>query len=195
MDLIDSKPRVLILVKPDALLRRNVSVDILKQILDSSGQYTPLAFMEIVPQRDLISQHYANAPATKKKLLIDYLTSYKVIAIIIGGTNIVAKAKTMRNRMRNTYQIDNFINTIDTSESISEAKRQISLWMPHFQRYYNTMGDENSENVIENTQVVLAQMQSYCSLYEQRQGMYCISCIKNKSKMYGLSNHLSKIVI
>lgn len=128
----------LILLKPDAVLRRVVGVRVLEQFLEKGLEIDN--FLELQVSEDLAEEHYAEHkdkpffPRLKK-----YIMLCPIIAMIVSGVEIVQKIRemagaTMANKaeadtIRGKYGIWGGINVIHASDSSESAKREIMLWI------------------------------------------------------------------
>lgn len=127
----------LILLKPDAVLRRVVGVRVLEQFLEKGLEIDN--FLELQVSEDLAEEHYAEHkdkpffPRLKK-----YIMLCPIIAMIVSGVEIVQRIRemagaTMANKaeadtIRGKYGIWGGINVIHASDSSESAKREIMLW-------------------------------------------------------------------
>lgn len=128
----------LILLKPDAVLRRVVGVRVLEQFLEKGLEIDN--FLELQVSEDLAEEHYAEHkdkpffPRLKK-----YIMLCPIIAMIVSGVEIVQRIRemagaTMANKaeadtIRGKYGIWGGINVIHASDSSESAKREIMLWI------------------------------------------------------------------
>ncbi len=128
----------LVLLKPDAYLRRYVGACVLKEFRDNKA-FKIKAFKEVTPSQSLAEKHYSvhrEKPFFKK--LVDYLTLGPVIAMVIEGENVIPSIRVMLGNtfsekaephtIRGKYGIWNGINVVHASDGEETAKYEISLW-------------------------------------------------------------------
>ncbi|MHA1238530.1 MAG: nucleoside-diphosphate kinase [Candidatus Odinarchaeia archaeon] len=133
-----SVEKSLVLLKPDAYLRRYVGACILKEFLkESELQIT--AFKEVKVSRELAEKHYAvhrDKPFFRK--LIDFITVAPVIAMIVSGEDAIRKIREMLgatfshkaepNTIRGRYGIWDGINVVHASDAVETGVNEINLW-------------------------------------------------------------------
>lgn len=128
----------LVLLKPDAYLRRYIGASILREFKEKIGSKI-IAFAEINPTVELAEKHYAvhrEKPFFRK--LIDYLTLGPVIAMIVQGEGVISEIRSMLGNtfsnkaapesIRGRYGIWDGINVAHASDSDETAAYEISLW-------------------------------------------------------------------
>jgi len=127
----------LILLKPDAVLRRLIGVRVLENFLERGFEIEN--FLELQVSEELASLHYAEHkdkpffPRLKKYIMLS-----PIIAMIVSGDGIIQKIRelagaTMANKadaqtIRGKYGIWGGINVIHASDSVESAEREIRLW-------------------------------------------------------------------
>jgi len=128
----------LVLLKPDAYLRKYIGACVLKEFRENSLLKIK-AFKEVAPSPSLAEKHYSvhrEKPFFKK--LIDYLTLGPVIAMVIEGEEAISSIRLMLgstfsekaapNTVRGKYGIWDGINVVHASDGDETAKYEISLW-------------------------------------------------------------------
>ncbi|WXG40568.1 MAG: nucleoside-diphosphate kinase [Candidatus Freyarchaeum deiterrae] len=127
----------LVLLKPDAVLRRVVGVRVLENFLEKG--FGIENFLELQVSEDLGEKHYAEHkdkpffPSLKA-----YITLCPIVAMVVTGSGIIRTIRdmagaTMANKadadtIRGKYGIWGGINVIHASDSGESAKREIKLW-------------------------------------------------------------------
>ena len=138
----DAPGRILILIKPDAVQRR-LTGEILRRI-EAKG-YDIIALDRLTATPDLLAEHYADH---KDKPffegLREFMGSGPVVAMIVEGQRVVegmrvlmgstdpttAPAGTIRGDLGRAWNSPHMENLIHGSDSVDNAKREISLWFP-----------------------------------------------------------------
>ncbi len=141
-----AKERVLVLIKPDAMVKRIVG-NIITDLYNLNLKMIGLKLVNV--KRELAEQHYCehkDKPFFEK--LIKHLTgefhnNENVIAIVYEGENAIEKARkaagetnpeeadfcTIRGKYGRIHtKTDCFENVIHVSDSPEAAKREIALW-------------------------------------------------------------------
>jgi nucleoside-diphosphate kinase len=127
----------LLILKPDAVLRRFVGVETLKILLSKSLRIT--AFEEMVTSTQLAKEHYA---VHKGKPFFDWLvrfiTSGPVVAMRVEGDNVIQQIRTMLgstfahkaepNTIRGKYGVYGGVNVAHASDGEQTAAEEIGLW-------------------------------------------------------------------
>jgi nucleoside-diphosphate kinase len=127
----------LVILKPDAVLRRVVGVRVLEIFLEKG--FGIENFLELQVSEDLAEKHYAEH---KGKPFFPSLKAYimlcPVVAMVVTGNGIIKTIRemagaTMANKadagtIRGKYGIWGGINVIHASDSSESAKREIKLW-------------------------------------------------------------------
>ncbi len=127
----------LVLLKPDAVLRRAVGVRVLEQFLEEGFKIDN--FLELQVSEDFAEEHYAEHKGKPFfPRLKEYIMLCPIIAMIVSGVEIIQKIRemagaTMANKaeadtIRGKYGIWGGINVIHASDSSESAKREIMLW-------------------------------------------------------------------
>ncbi|MHA1368840.1 MAG: nucleoside-diphosphate kinase [Promethearchaeota archaeon] len=137
-----TKEITLVLLKPDAVLRRQIGVSILKKIMELDGA-SVTSFKETKVSRELAKKHYAEHE-TKDFFpwLIEMITHPAgVIVLVIEGVNIVEKirsllgptfvgeAKEKAGSLRGSFGLARGVNVAHASDKPESGKRESKLWM------------------------------------------------------------------
>ncbi|MEM2109483.1 MAG: nucleoside-diphosphate kinase [Candidatus Odinarchaeota archaeon] len=128
----------LVLLKPDAYLRRYIGACVLKEFRDN-GLLKIKAFKEVAASPSLAEKHYSvHREKPFFKQLIDYLTLGPVIAMVVEGEDAISSIRLMLgstfsekaapNTVRGKYGIWDGINVVHASDGDETAKYEISLW-------------------------------------------------------------------
>ncbi|MBP1707230.1 MAG: nucleoside diphosphate kinase [Chloroflexi bacterium] len=128
--------RTLILVKPDAM-ERNLGGAVLARLEGAGLKLVALKMLHI--DEALANQHYAiHTGKPFFKDLIEYITSYPVIAAVFEGENAVEVArrtmgatnpqKAEAGTIRRDFGIDLQRNSVHGSDSPENAEKEISLF-------------------------------------------------------------------
>lgn len=127
----------LVILKPDAVLRRIVGIRVLENFLEKG--FGIENFLELQVSEGLAEKHYAEH---KGKPFFPNLKAYimlcPVVAMVVTGRGIIKTIRemagaTMANKadsgtIRGKYGIWGGINVIHASDSSESAKREIKLW-------------------------------------------------------------------
>jgi nucleoside-diphosphate kinase len=128
--------RTLILVKPDAM-ERNLGGAILARLEAAGLKIVALKMLHV--DEALANKHYAvHAGKPFFKDLIEYITSYPIIAAVFEGENVIEVArKTMgatdpkkaeAGTIRNDFGLDIQRNSVHGSDSLENAAIEIKLY-------------------------------------------------------------------
>jgi nucleoside-diphosphate kinase len=128
--------RTLILVKPDAM-ERNLGGAILARLESAGLKIVALKMLRV--DETLANKHYAmHTGKPFFKDLIDYITSYPIIAAVFAGQNAVDAArramgatdpqKAEAGTIRRDFGIDIQRNSVHGSDSPENAEKEISLF-------------------------------------------------------------------
>jgi len=128
--------RTLILVKPDAM-ERNLGGAVLARLEGAGLKLVALKMLHI--DEALANQHYAiHTGKPFFKDLIEYITSYPIIAAVFEGENAVEVArrtmgatnpqKAEAGTIRRDFGIDLQRNSVHGSDSPENAEKEISLF-------------------------------------------------------------------
>ena len=131
--------RTLLVLKPDATMRRGVGAAVLERILEALPDITPLGFVERRVPKSLAEQHYA---VHKGKFfypwLIQFIRVGKVVATVLEGDAIIKRLrgvlgatfvdKADPNSLRGKYGLVGGVNVAHASDEPGNAEKEIALW-------------------------------------------------------------------
>lgn len=131
--------KTLVIIKPDAV-RRGLTGEIIKRIEAKELNIEDMKMMHI--KRELAEKHYEEH---KHKpffaSLVDFITSGKVVVMIVSGPEAVKIVRTMMGptnpaeappgTIRGDFGIETQENIIHGSDSVKSAEREISLFFGH----------------------------------------------------------------
>ncbi len=133
-----NKERVLVFLKPDAVIRRGVGARVVQEILNNEFEVN--YFGEINPPREFIAnRHYIQHRGKFfYNWLIKYVTSSPLILFILEQEKAIYKIRTLlgstlpenadSNTIRGKFGILGGINVIHASDNIDNAKREVEIW-------------------------------------------------------------------
>jgi nucleoside-diphosphate kinase len=134
--------RSLVLVKPDAVLRRQIGVNVLKAVKKLVG-VSVLAFKETRVTEDLAKRHFVEHVGRSyfPGLMAMMAVPVGVLVLVVEGNGIIGtlrdligptfveKAKNVKGCLRGKYGIAKGVNVVHASESIDAARREVDLWV------------------------------------------------------------------
>jgi nucleoside-diphosphate kinase len=138
----ETAERTLVLVKPDGVSRGLIG-EVLRRI-EVKG-YRLVALDLRVPDRDLLSQHYAeHAGKPFYEPLLEFMSSGPVAAVVAEGERViegfrslagateptVAAPGTIRGDLGRDWGLRVTQNIVHGSDSVGSASREIGLWFP-----------------------------------------------------------------
>jgi nucleoside-diphosphate kinase len=138
----ETAERTLVLVKPDGVSRGLIG-EVLRRI-EAKG-YRLVALDLRVPDRDLLSQHYAeHAGKPFYEPLLEFMSSGPVAAVVAEGERViegfrslagateptVAAPGTIRGDLGRDWGLRVTQNIVHGSDSVGSASREIGLWFP-----------------------------------------------------------------
>nr|MDO8097757.1 nucleoside-diphosphate kinase [Candidatus Njordarchaeota archaeon] len=127
----------LLVLKPDAVLRRFAGVEALKVLL--SRGFSVLAFREMLVSKKLAEKHYAvHEGKSFYSWLIKFITSGPVVAIRVEGEDVIQETRKILGStfahnaeptsLRGKYGLYGGINVAHASDSQQTALEEIGLW-------------------------------------------------------------------
>jgi nucleoside-diphosphate kinase len=127
----------LLVLKPDAVLRRFAGIEALKILL--SRGFNVLAFREMLVSKKLAQKHYAvHEGKPFYSWLIEFITSGPVVAMRVEGEDVIKEIrkilgstlahKAESTSLRGKYGIYGGINVAHASDSQETALEEIGLW-------------------------------------------------------------------
>ena len=130
---------MLILLKPDGMVRRYSGARALKSILELGVN---INFFEVLkPKREFLAdRHYAEH---KGKFfydnLVNFMSATELAVVIASGDNVVEKVRTLLGKtmcekadplsIRGRYGTTKGVNLVHASDSNETAEREVKLWM------------------------------------------------------------------
>jgi len=131
--------QTLLVLKPDATMRRGVSAAVFEQILTALPDITIRGFIEMVVPRHLAEQHYAiHQGKFFYPWLLQFIQVGHVIATVLEGENIVTclrdilgatfVEKASPDSLRGKYGLVGGVNVAHASDEPGNAKKEVALW-------------------------------------------------------------------
>ncbi len=131
--------RTLLVLKPDATMRRGVGAAVLERILEALPDARPLGFVERSVPKSLAAQHYA---IHKGKFFFPWLIQFirvgKVVATVLEGNDIVRRLRAVLGAtfvdkadpesLRGKYGLVGGVNVAHASDEPGNAEKEIALW-------------------------------------------------------------------
>ena len=118
----------LIVVKPDGYAR-GLTGEILRRI-EAKG-YTIKGLKLMVASRDLLAEHYVDHKDKPFfESLLEFMSSGPVVAMVIEGQRVVEGMRVLRGDLGRAWDSPHIENLVHGSDSVDNAKREISLWFP-----------------------------------------------------------------
>lgn len=131
--------QTLLVLKPDATMRRGVGAAVLEQVLTALPDIRFKGFLEIAVPRHLAEKHYAiHEGKFFYPWLLQFIQVGHVIATVLEGENIVTRLrevlgatfveKASPESLRGKYGLVGGVNVAHASDEPANAKKEISLW-------------------------------------------------------------------
>lgn len=131
--------QTLLVLKPDATMRRGVGAAVFEHILTALPDIKFKGFLEMAVPRHLAERHYA---IHEKKFfypwLLQFITVGSVIATVLEGEDVVSRLrevlgatfveKASPDSLRGKYGIVGGVNVAHASDEPANAKNEIKLW-------------------------------------------------------------------
>lgn len=131
--------RTLLVLKPDAAMRRGVGAAVFEKILDTLSDVRPLGFVERSVPKSLAEQHYA---IHKGKFFYPWLIKFirvgKVVATVLEGDDVVKRLRAVLgatfvdkadpDSLRGKYGLVGGVNVAHASDEPNNAEKEIALW-------------------------------------------------------------------
>jgi nucleoside-diphosphate kinase len=174
--------RTLLVLKPDAVMRRGVGAAVLEKILETLPEAKPLGFVERSVPKSLAEQHYA---IHKGKFfypwLIQFIRVGKVVATVLEGNDIVKRLRAVLGAtfvdkadpesLRGKYGLVGGVNVAHASDEPGNAEKEIALWTQRTSLDIHSRGRDNILAYIEKWRrapvEATQQIRSLCSEYAQ----------------------------
>jgi nucleoside-diphosphate kinase len=133
--------QTLLVLKPDAVVRRWVGAEVIKTLLDHGIRIR--GFREGRFTRELAERFYeVHRGRFFYPSLIEYITSAPVVAMILEGEGVVKKVREIlgatkpeeaeENTLRGRYGVYGGVNVAHASDSPENSRRERALMMEHF---------------------------------------------------------------
>ncbi|MHA2314210.1 MAG: nucleoside-diphosphate kinase [Candidatus Hermodarchaeia archaeon] len=131
--------QTLLVLKPDATMRRGVSAAVLEQVLTALPDITIRGFIEMAVPRHLAEKHYAiHEGKFFYPWLVQFIQVGHVIATVLEGENIVTRLRDVLGAtfvenaspesLRGKFGLVGGVNVAHASDEPANAKKEISLW-------------------------------------------------------------------
>ncbi|MFX0101289.1 MAG: nucleoside-diphosphate kinase [Candidatus Hodarchaeota archaeon] len=134
--------RSLFLLKPDAVLRRQSGVDVLKELRDLEN-VSVVSFKEVKVSESLAKKHYAEHEGKSFfPWLIDMITAPSGVSVVIlEGDGVVQKVRDLlgptfvedaikvKGALRGKYGIIKGVNVAHASDSPESGEKETNLWI------------------------------------------------------------------
>lgn len=131
--------QTLLVLKPDATMRRGVGATVLEQILLALPDARMQGFLQIAVPRYLAEKHYAiHEGKFFYPWLLQFIQVGNVIATVLEGENIVARLRSVLGAtfvekadpesLRGKYGLVGGVNVAHASDEPANANIEISLW-------------------------------------------------------------------
>jgi nucleoside-diphosphate kinase len=155
----------LLVLKPDAVVRRFVSVEALKILLSKGFEIS--AFKEMLVPTELAKRHYAvHEGKSFYDWLIRFITSGPVIAMRVQDEDVIQKIRTILGAtfahkaepatLRGRYGIYGGVNVAHASDSEKTSAEELGLWQ------------QDAGLIKESPKSIAKRMNSYISTYSSR---------------------------
>jgi nucleoside-diphosphate kinase len=129
---------VLVLLKPDAVIRRGVGAKVIENLLKNKDLRIDY-FGEVQPRREFVEEHYAqHKERFFYEWLVRYVSSSPIIVVILNGQNAINTVRTLlgstipekagNNTIRGRFGIFGGINVAHASDSHNNGHLEVNLW-------------------------------------------------------------------
>ncbi len=172
--------QTLLILKPDATMRRGVGAAVFEQILSSLPDVVFKGFLEIPVPHHLAEKHYAiHEGKFFYPWLLQFIEVGNVIATVLEGEDIVSRLrevlgatfveKASPDSLRGKYGIVGGVNVAHASDEPANAKKEITLWQKEAQLNLEQEGREAIEAYItkwvETPVIATEQIRRICQEY------------------------------
>ncbi|MFW9830618.1 MAG: nucleoside-diphosphate kinase [Candidatus Thorarchaeota archaeon] len=131
--------QTLLVIKPDATMRRGVGAAVFEQILTVLPDVDCNGFLEMAVPRPLAAKHYSiHEGKFFYPWLLQFITVGNVIATVLEGESVVNRLrevlgstfveKASPDSLRGKYGIVGGVNVAHASDEPANAEKEISLW-------------------------------------------------------------------
>lgn len=130
----------MLILKPDAVIRRYVGARVIKTILDNG--YEIKTFARLTPTQDFLAEkHYVEHKGRPFfPWLVEYMSMCELYFMILEGENITSKLRDILGNtfpekadpstIRGKYGIYSGVNVAHASDSQASGIREVDLWEP-----------------------------------------------------------------
>jgi len=136
--------QTLLILKPDATMRRGVGAAVFEQILNALPDAKMKGFLEIAVPFHLAEKHYAvHEGKFFYPWLLQFIQVGNVLATVLEGEDIVARLrevlgatfveKASPDSLRGKYGIVGGVNVAHASDEPANAEKEIALWQKEAQ--------------------------------------------------------------
>ncbi len=172
--------QTLLILKPDATMRRGVGAAVFEQILSSLPDVVFKGFLEIPVPHHLAEKHYAiHEGKFFYPWLLQFIEVGNIIATVLVGEDIVSRLrevlgatfveKASPDSLRGKYGIVGGVNVAHASDEPANAKKEITLWQKEAQLNLEQEGREAIEAYItkwiETPVIATEQIRRICQEY------------------------------
>jgi nucleoside-diphosphate kinase len=180
--------QTLLILKPDATMRRGVGAAVFEQILCSLPDAKLKGFLEIAVPSHVAEKHYAiHEGKFFYPWLLEFIQVGNVIATVIEGEDIVARLrevlgatfveKASPDSLRGKFGIVGGVNVAHASDEPANAEKEIALWQQDAQLDLTQNGIEPinayiakwTETPVIATEQIRGICQEYAREYENRE--------------------------
>lgn len=120
--------KTFVIIKPDAV-KRNLEIEILNKI-KNSGLEILEEWSGVAPRKMVEGNYiqYKEKPFFQE--WIDFMTSGRLRAIVLGGDDAIEKAGTIKKQVRSEYAPnEKRLNLIHCSDDVEEARKEIANFL------------------------------------------------------------------
>lgn len=174
--------QTLLVLKPDAVMRRGVGAAVLDQIVEALPDVSFWGFLEVAVSKSLAEQHYA---IHKGKLFYPWLLQFiqigNVIATVLEGEASVKRLRDVlgatfvekadAESLRGKYGLVGGVNVAHASDEPANAEKEIALWLNQAGLEVNIEAKDDINAYIsrwQETPVVSTNLiRNYCQEYAQ----------------------------
>jgi nucleoside-diphosphate kinase len=180
--------QTLLILKPDATMRRGVGAAVFEQILNSLPDVKLKGFLEIAVPKQVAEKHYAvHEGKFFYPWLLEFIQVGNVLATVLEDRDIVSRLrevlgatfveKASPDSLRGKYGIVGGVNVAHASDEPANAKKEIALWQEEANLNLNQDGFEPinayiskwAETPIVATEQIRQICQEYASEYTNRE--------------------------
>ena len=180
--------QTLLILKPDATMRRGVGAAVFEQILSSLPDVKLKGFLEIAVPNQVAEKHYSiHEGKFFYPWLLEFIQVGNVLATVLEGEEIVSRLrevlgatfveKASPGSLRGKYGIVGGVNVAHASDEPANAKKEITLWQQEANLDLtldgldpiNTHITKWAETPIVSTERIRQICQEYASEYKNRE--------------------------